>query len=156
MTGHWKHAHDYHMRAKCVFLHDYKLETLLRDEFPSSLRPTRNRKLMAELFDDSSALVAAAHSLFAYHYGSLGELEKAAFANSMAIRITEHLIRTKPNMKSVDGIHVATLYLHCLVVELDFIPARYRRLYCRILLCFCLIATILATGRSKTSLSGGF
>jgi hypothetical protein len=89
---------------------------------------------MGDLYDDSSALVAATHALFAYHYGSLGEIDKASYANSLALRILEHLMRTRPEEKAKDGIHYATLYLHSLMIEIDVTPTMFVHLAISVLL----------------------
>jgi hypothetical protein len=80
---------------------------------------------MGELFDEPSALVAAAHSHFAHHYLSVGDLPKASNAAGLALRILDNLIRNKPHEREKDGVHYASLYVHVLMTDLDVSPQQY-------------------------------
>jgi hypothetical protein len=120
MSGHWKPAQDYFLRARFA-----KPTNSPPPHLASNATKYMRRNLMSELYDDSSALVAATHALFAYHYGSLGDIDKASYANALALRILEHLLRTRPHEKAKDGVHYATLYLHSLMIEIDVTPTLF-------------------------------
>jgi hypothetical protein len=77
---------------------------------------------MSELYDDTHVVVAASHALFVHHYCSQGELDKAQYANTLAIRILEQLIYTRPHEQSSCGMHYKALYLHCLSISIELDP----------------------------------
>jgi hypothetical protein len=82
-------------------------------------------KLLGELYDDTSALVAATHVLISLHYTSLGDIDKASYATSLAQRIIELLLRTRPHETHKDGVNYGSLYLHTLLLGLDVTPTQY-------------------------------
>jgi hypothetical protein len=77
---------------------------------------------MKDLYKDMSALVAATHTLFTHRLAMMGEIEKAARANTLATKILEYLIRSRPDEMDQEGVQLATHYLKCLVRQIDICP----------------------------------
>jgi hypothetical protein len=84
---------------------------------------------MADHFDDTSSLVGAAHALFGYHYGAMGDIPKSSLSNSLTLRIFEAILRRNPRQTTIDGVNCASMYLRALLSELDITPTMYVRNY---------------------------
>jgi hypothetical protein len=51
-------------------------------------------------------------------------MDKASYANALAVRIMEQLLRSAPD-KVIDGIDIVALYLQSLSVGIDVTPATH-------------------------------
>jgi hypothetical protein len=84
------------------------------------------RRILSTIYDDTSALVAATHGIFAHHYCLLGNLDKAANATTLAIRMLESLSRKQAALAD-DGFNHAGLYALVRLLVIDVIPSSYVR-----------------------------